>query len=489
MNLSVPPGFSSADSGKSSFKENKMNNCNRRDFLKATGWAAAAVLAPGCFSCRSPGKNPNILFLLVDDQRNDTLGCAGHPIIKTPVIDSLAAGGVRFVNAFVTTSICAASRASILTGLYERTHGYTFGTPPLSPTHMAESYPALLRVAGYRTGFIGKYGVRTEGEPESAMFDYFKPHGGNPYFKQQPDGSLRHETEVAGDRAIDFLDGNPEGRPFCLSISFNASHAADWDLENHFPWPKAVDGMYEDVEIPAPRLSDPAIFANHPEFLKTSMNRKRYFWRWDTQEKYQKNMRAYFRMLSGIDLVIGRLRRELEQRGLADNTVIVYMADNGYYMGDRGFAGKWSHYEQSLRVPLIVYDPRQPKVNRGAVRDEMALNIDVPATVLQLAGVEIPARYEGRSIAPLLRGEGAQAWRNDFFCEHLMDNPDIPKWEGVRAERYVYARYFEQEPVYEFLHDLETDPDQLVNLAADPGYREILAAMKKRCDEFKETLN
>ena len=466
-----------------------MNNCNRRDFLKATGWAAAAVLAPGCFSCRSPGKNPNILFLLVDDQRNDTLGCAGHPIIKTPVIDSLAAGGVRFVNAFVTTSICAASRASILTGLYERTHGYTFGTPPLSPTHMAESYPALLRVAGYRTGFIGKYGVRTEGEPESAMFDYFKPHGGNPYFKQQPDGSLRHETEVAGDRAIDFLDGNPEGRPFCLSISFNASHAADWDLENHFPWPKAVDGMYEDVEIPAPRLSDPAIFANHPEFLKTSMNRKRYFWRWDTQEKYQKNMRAYFRMLSGIDLVIGRLRRELEQRGLADNTVIVYMADNGYYMGDRGFAGKWSHYEQSLRVPLIVYDPRQPKVNRGAVRDEMALNIDVPATVLQLAGVEIPARYEGRSIAPLLRGEGAQAWRNDFFCEHLMDNPDIPKWEGVRAERYVYARYFEQEPVYEFLHDLETDPDQLVNLAADPGYREILAAMKKRCDEFKETLN
>ena len=489
MNLSVPPGFSSADSGKSSFKENKMNNCNRRDFLKATGWAAAAVLAPGCFSCRSPGKNPNILFLLVDDQRNDTLGCAGHPIIKTPVIDSLAAGGVRFVNAFVTTSICAASRASILTGLYERTHGYTFGTPPLSPTHMAESYPALLRVAGYRTGFIGKYGVRTEGEPESAMFDYFKPHGGNPYFKQQPDGSLRHETEVAGDRAIDFLDGNPEGRPFCLSISFNASHAADWDLENHFPWPKAVDGMYEDVEIPSPRLSDPAIFANHPEFLKTSMNRKRYFWRWDTQEKYQKNMRAYFRMLSGIDLVIGRLRRELEQRGLADNTVIVYMADNGYYMGDRGFAGKWSHYEQSLRVPLIVYDPRQPKVNRGAVRDEMALNIDVPATVLQLAGVEIPARYEGRSIAPLLRGEGAQAWRNDFFCEHLMDNPDIPKWEGVRAERYVYARYFEQEPVYEFLHDLETDPDQLVNLAADPGYREILAAMKKRCDEFKETLN
>jgi arylsulfatase A-like enzyme len=466
-----------------------MKSCNRRDFLKATGWTAAAFLAPGCFSRRPPGRNPNILFLLVDDQRNDTLGCAGHPIIKTPVIDSLAAGGVRFRNAFVTTSICAASRASILTGLFERTHRYTFGTPPLSAANMAKSYPALLRAAGYRTGFIGKYGVRTEGEPESAMFDYFKSHGGNPYFKQQPDGSLRHETEVAGDRAIDFLEGNPEGRPFCLSISFNASHAADWDLENHFPWPKAVDGMYEDVEIPAPRLSDPAIFENHPEFLKTSMNRKRYFWRWDTPEKFQKNMRAYFRMLSGIDRVIGRIRRELEQRGLADNTVIVYTADNGYYMGDRGFAGKWTHYEQSLRVPLIVYDPRLSKAKQRAVRDEMALNIDVPPTILQLAGVEIPTHYQGSSLTPLLQGKHVSDWRNDFFCEHLLDNPDIPKWEGVRGERYVYARYFEQEPVYEFLHDLETDPDQLVNLAADPEYSEILAAMSKRCDEFKETLN
>ena len=457
---------------------------NRRDFLKATGWTAAAILAQGSFCRRPPGRRPNILFLLVDDQRNDTLGCAGHPIIKTPVIDSLAARGVRFRNAFVTTSICAASRASILTGLYERTHRYTFGTPPLSPAHMAESYPALLRAAGYRTGFIGKYGVRTEGEPEPSMFDFFKPHIGNPYFKKQPDGTLRHETEVAGDRAVEFLEGNPKGKPFCLSISFCASHAADWDLENHYPWPKAVDGMYEDVKIPSPRLSDPTIFANHPEFLKTSMNRKRYFWRWDTPEKYQKNMKAYFRMLSGIDRVIGRIRRELEQRGLADNTVIIYTADNGYYMGDRGFAGKWSHYEQSLRVPLIVYDPRLSKAKWGAVRDEMALNIDIPATMLQLAGIEILTQYQGHSLSPLLQGKHASGWRNDFFCEHLLDDPDIPKWEGVRGERYVYARYFEQEPVYEFLHNLEADPDQLVNLAGDPEYRKIHAAMSKRCDEL-----
>ncbi len=463
-----------------------ISKISRRDFLSTITAAAAVSACPQMLNCDKAAGRPNILFLLVDDQRNDTLGCAGHPIIRTPVIDSLAADGVRFTNAFVTTSICAASRASILTGLYERSHGYTFGKPPLSTAHMSKSYPALMREAGYRTGFIGKYGVKTEGEPETNMFDFFKPHGGYPYFKKQPDGSLRHETEVAGDRAVEFLNSNPGGKPFCLSISFNAVHAADDDKENHFPWPKAVDGMYEDVEIPAPRLSDPAIFENHPEFLKTSMNRNRYFWRWDTPEKYQKNMKAYFRMISGVDRVIGRIRKELEKLHLADNTVIIYMADNGYYMGDRGFAGKWSHYEQSLRVPLIVFDPRLPQKKRGILKEETTLNIDIPATMLKLAGIEIPKHYQGSSLDVLLQGKSMPGWRNDFFCEHLMNNKDIPKWEGVRGERYVYARYFEQKPVYEFLHDLKADQDQLVNLASDPEYKDILAKMSKRCDEFKD---
>jgi arylsulfatase A-like enzyme len=223
---------------------------------------------------------PNILFLLIDDQRNYTLGCAGHPIVKTPVIDSLAESGVRFENAFVTTSICAASRASILTGLHERTHGYTFIKPPLKKKHMLASYPALIRQSGYRTGFIGKYGFKLRGQPESEMFDVFRTHDRNPYFKKQPDGSLRHETEIAGDRAIEFLKANSKGKPFCLSVSFNAVHAEDSDRKDHYPWPKAVDGMYDDVVIPAPRLSDPAIFENYPNFLKNSMNRQRYHWRW-----------------------------------------------------------------------------------------------------------------------------------------------------------------------------------------------------------------
>ncbi|NQT12518.1 MAG: sulfatase-like hydrolase/transferase, partial [Planctomycetes bacterium] len=183
---------------------------------------------------------PNILFFLVDDQRNDTLGCAGHPILETPTVDRLAETGVRFANMFVTTSICAASRASIFTSLHERTHRFTFGTPPISELHTGASYPAVLRKHGYRTGFIGKFGVGVAGDGKSAMFDYFQPIGRNPYLKKQPDGTLRHESELAGDRAIEFLQSNPTDRPFCLSVSFNAVHAEDADKRpgiGHYPWP------------------------------------------------------------------------------------------------------------------------------------------------------------------------------------------------------------------------------------------------------------
>ena len=431
-------------------------------------------------------KRPNILFFLIDDQRNDTLGCAGHPILKTPVTDSLAARGVRFRNMFVTTSICAASRASILTGLHERTHRFTFGTPPIRQEHSAASYPALLRKAGYQTGFIGKFGVHVAKGMTGEMFDSFRPHGRGPYFKKQPDGSLRHETEIAGDRAIEFIGSVPQGRPFCLSVSFNAVHAEDGDKKNHFPWPKAVDGLYDDVTVPPPRLSEPKVFDSQPEFLRKSMNRQRFFWRWDTPQKYQKNIRAYFRMISGVDRVIGRVLADLKKRGLADNTVVIYTGDNGYYMGQRGFAGKWSHYEESLRVPLIVYDPRLAPSRRGKLADEVALNIDLPATMLDLAGVDVPKHYGGRSLTGLIQGRPPADWRTDFFCEHLMNNRSIPKWEGVRGQRYVYARYFEQQPVYEFLHDLKADPDQLKNYATDPGCAEVLEKMRNRCDELRD---
>ena len=450
-------------------------------FLVAICISLAAARMPAAES------RPNIIFFLSDDQRADFLGCAGHPILKTPTIDRLAKEGVRFENMFVTTSICAASRATIFSGLYERTHRYTFGTPPMDPTHIENSYPARLRKAGYRTGFVGKFGVNVQRGATDEMFDYFAPLNRNPYFKKQPDGSVRHVTEIAGDKAIDFLKGPQKDTPFCLSVSFNAAHAEDSDKIDHYPWPKAVDGLYEGAAMPLPRLNDPAIYESQPDFLKKSLNRERWFWRWDTPEKYQKNVAAYYRMISGLDQVMGRVLKALDELGAADNTVVIFSGDNGYYKGDRGFAGKWSHYEESLRVPLVIFDPRAPSRLRDRLGQEMVLNVDIPATILGYAGVAVPDSYQGSSLVPLMQGKSPADWRTDYFCEHLMDvGARIPKYEGVRGQRYVYARYFQQEPVYEFLHDLQSDPQQLKNVAGDPQFAKVLAKMRARCDELRD---
>ena len=432
----------------------------------------------------------NVIFFLSDDHRFDALGCAGHPIVETPTIDKLAAEGTRFSNAFVTTSICAASRASLFTGLYERTHLFTFGTPPIEGDHIADSYPAQLRSAGYHTGFVGKFGVGVGGIGTKGMFDVFNPLGRHPYHKKQKDGSTRHVSEIAGDKAIEFLDTAPKDKPFCLSVSFNAAHAEDGDKRpgiGHFPWPKAVDGLYDDVPIPAPRLGAPKIFESQPEFLRKSMNRDRWFWRWDTPEKHQINVRAYYRMITGLDRVMGRVLDELKKTGREKNTVVIFMGDNGYYQGNRGFAGKWSHYDDSLRVPLVIHDPRVPPSARGKVNELMTLNVDVPATILAAAGSAPPKRYQGRNLLGLVSGKKPKTWRDDTFCEHLMNNGSIPKWEGVRGSRYVYARYFEQNPPFEFLHDLKTDPDQLKNLAGDKAHKATLAKMRKRSDLLRDS--
>ncbi|MEN8118606.1 MAG: sulfatase, partial [Bacteroidota bacterium] len=432
------------------------------------------LLAVNVFSCLSNTNTtkirPNILFILVDDQRDDVMGCAGHPIVKTPTVDKLAEMGIRFTNAFVTTSICAASRASILTGLYECKHNYTFGKAPIKMEYVRHSYPYILKKAGYNTGFVGKFGVKIEKQDSmlNELFDFYRLSPQNaPYFKKMPDGSQRHSAEIKGDQAIEYINKQSGEQPFCLSVSFNAVHAVDANKtpgnEGHYPYPAAVANMYKNVEMPEPKLSDPEIFENHPEFLKNSLNRERYFWRWDTEEKYQTNMRAYLRMITGYDKVMKRILETLKAKGLSENTVIIYSADNGYYMGNRGFAGKWSHYEESLRVPLIICDPRLSEDKTRITSEKIALNIDIPATILDYAGIEVPELYQGRSLLPVVNNKNIEDWRKIFFIEHRMEHKQIPKFVGVRGERYVYSDYYEQEPPYEYLHDLHTDPDQLNN--------------------------
>lgn len=421
-------------------------------------------------------QTPNIIFFLSDDHRADVLGCAGHEVVQTPNIDQLAGRGVRFENAFVTTSICAASRATILTGLVERTHGYTFGTPPLARAWCQQSYPSLLRAAGYRTGFVGKFGVNVAGGQVTLddMFDSFTALG-----RRSLDESARHFTDVAGDKAIEFITAAPPDQPFCLSVSFHAAHAEDGDKINHYPYPPTEAELYTDGMMPRPRLDDPAIYEAQPQFLKDSLNRQRYFWRWDTPEKYDRNLRDYFRMLSGLDRNIGRVMQVLDDRGLADDTIIIFMSDNGYYMGERGFAGKWSHYEESLRVPLIICDPRVPESMRGRVLSNLALNLDIAPTILDVAGVEPPG-YQGQSLLRHTSG-GVKDERSGFYCEHRMEHAAIPRWEGYRTGRYKYARYPEVEGGGEFLHDLEADPDELVNLAGDARHADTLAELRRLC--------
>jgi len=435
---------------------------------------------------RQSAQRPNILLVLTDDQRFDMLGSV-HPFLETPNMDLLASQGFRFENAYVTTPICAASRASILTGVVERTHRYTFGTPPLSAEFVDLSYPTLLREAGYQTGAIGKFGVNTEQGAVEQMFDTFVPFVAHPYHREQADGSSRHLTDITADSAIEFLRSaavDPSS-PFALTVSFNAPHADDGEEQQYF-WPEALDELYSDVPMPDPPLSEPSFFYALPGFLKdASLNRVRWYWRFDTPLKAQEMTRGYLRMISGIDAALGRILGELESLDVAENTVVILMSDNGYFLGERGYAGKWLPYDLSIRVPLIVYDPRAPDRLRGATPSLPALNIDIAPTLLDLAGIEIPTSIQGRSLAPILYGETPADWRTDFFVEHLFDHLEIPKHEGVRGERFKYARYFEQVPVYEELYDLLADPLEARNLAGDPGYLEILSQLRNRTDELE----
>jgi arylsulfatase A-like enzyme len=469
----------------------------RREFLKASasGLGALAVgprvsgrgspATRSGFSHGGPGDavRPNILFILTDDQRFDTMGCAGNPIIQTPNVDRLAREGVRFRRSFVTTPICAASRASILTGTFERTHGYTFTKPPLTRAFTSISYPLVLRQAGYRTGFVGKFGVAVEKGVQEEMFDFLKLTS-FPYF-QTIGGLERHMTEVEGEAVIEFLRGAKPGTPFCVAWCPWAPHADDENPKQYF-WPPAVDGLYRDVRIPVPEMAAPSYYDAQPDFLRNTMSRTRWAWRFDDPEKYQAMVKGYYRMISGIDLVLGRIMAELDRSGLAENTIIIYTSDNGYFLGERGYADKWLMYEPSINVPLIVHDPRATREDRGLVKDVMTLNIDLPATIMDFAGIKPSPLAQGRSLRPLL-GRRTPHWRSEIFCEELWDHPEIPQSECVRTERWKFIRY-PKHTEYVELFDLKSDPDEKHNLAGDPRHGADLAKMRERCDRWIKQL-
>ncbi len=427
---------------------------------------------------------PNIIFILTDDQRWDALGIAGNPIIQTPEMNRLAVAGTYFENAFVTTPICAASRASILTGLYERTHGYTFGQGDIKQPFIDQSYPVELRKAGYHTGFFGKFGVNYAGFPK--LFDEgedydrngkFKDHRG--YFFKTIEKDTVHLSRYTAQKAMDFIENAPKEKPFMLSLSFSAPHAHDPAALQYF-WSPEFDTMYQDIKIPDPIMASDSEFMAQPEYVRTGENRTRWYWRYDTPEKYQHSVKGYYRMISEVDAEIGKIRKVLEEKGLAENTVIILMGDNGYFLGERQLAGKWLMYEPSLRVPLIVYDPRKEGGERNS---GFALNIDVPATILDLAGVKKPKEWQGLSL-----NSSKLAERKAFLTEHLWQTPIIAPSEAIRTERWKYFRYI-NDPAHEELYDLSADPLEKNNLATNPAYQQDLKKLRSdleaRTGKFK----
>lgn len=434
---------------------------------------------------------PNIIFLLTDDQRYDTLGCNGNRIIHTPHLDALSRKSVNFDRAFVTTSICAPNRACILTGQYAARHGMWYFGKELTPKQLARTYPALLKKAGYRTGFIGKYGVGKP--PGKEVFDVNQGFPGQGRFLLKVKGRTRHLTSVMADQAIAFLDGCRPGQPFHLSISFKAPHVQDSPSvkSNQFPFdpsPK-IANLYKDIEIPRPPTATSEYFDRLPDFLKDSENRSRWAVRYWGAKRTQESLKGYYRLISGVDAAVGRILQKLKTAGFAENTVVIFSSDNGQYLGEFGFAGKWYPHEVSIRVPLIVHDPRLPNARRGARTKDFALSIDIAPTILALAGQKPPKVMQGRSLVPILQGNTPADWRTEYYYEHHFEPPwkgmTIPKSEGIRTRRWKYIQYVDSKPLYEELYDLNVDPHESVNLATRPRHAARIARFRRQLVQMR----
>ncbi|MDA9555457.1 sulfatase [Pelobium sp.] len=448
-------------------------------------------------------KKMNIVFLLADDLRWNSLGCMGNNIVVTPNIDKIAAQGIKFNNAAVTTPICCCSRASILTGQYMSRNKVENFSTVIPADNFINTYPGVLRNAGYYTGFVGKYGV---GKVRESDFDFSSIYEGKHWYpvnqsiqvvklnkrgkplpNQKIIGDSIHVTDRNANDAIQFLRTRPKDKPFNLSVSFYAPHAEDPNPAQYRYKPSS-EKYYQDVAIPVPSTSNEEALKALPPFISNEKNggRIRWHWRFDSPEKYQKYMKAYYRLITDVDVAVGKIIAELKKQGEYENTLIVFMGDNGYFQSDHELADKWYPYEESIRVPLIIYDPRLPSASRGTSNDEFALNIDIAPTILAAAGVNIPEVIQGKNLSPLYLSKKKTAWRQDFYVEHpvIVKTEFIPASEAVvtHNEKYINWPFYN----YEEYFDLKKDPKETHNLFNDPSKKQNIDLLKKRMLELKE---
>jgi len=474
---------------------------------------------------------PNIILLLADDLRWDCLGFAGDPVIKTPNIDRLASHGMVFLNSFATSPVCAVSRAATLTGQYARrngVHDFTTHFPDLTAT-----YPGVLRASGYYTGFIGKWGVDAANidfmRSCARAFDFWagdrdqtsywhertcnyvlnngtsdrenyhcncpaevwkaqgtKGRGAHPLLKDP----VHLETWVIPYKVRQFLDQRDPKKPFNLSISFKAPHGPINGYAPDFAM------RFKDAMMPSRPNATAVEAERQPEFLRQSLESDR-GWKMAHDQGpgslFQSTLRDYYRLVEGLDRSVGEIVTELERRGLADNTVIIFTSDNGHFHGEHGFYGKWLPHEESLRVPLVICDPRIPPAAVGRSCNAMVLNVDLGPTLLDMAGEAVAPAMQGCSLKSLLTNPQAN-FRRAFFFEHLYEHGPKPPLhiepsEGLRSAEWKYVHYIKQSgPSAEELYHLSADPLETVNRISDPNAALVLKQLREDYNRLRTEL-
>jgi arylsulfatase A-like enzyme len=443
--------------------------------LKAMGTMSAAGLMglsiPG-ISSAAMTKTPNIIFILSDDHRWDHMGFANHPFLETPGMDRLAREGVSFENAFVTTSLCSPSRASFLTGTYAHTHGVKNNLTPW--TGDQTTVLEYLKGAGYDVGFIGKWHMPGAGLPDLDFLDRFVSftiqEGQGRYFDCPmivdgvPTPSRKeYVTDELTDYAIEFIEKERDN-PFCLYLCHKSVHHA-------FLPPKDLSGIYDGVDIKMPDDYDAWLSITNGHLYSGLMG------------LIPEHYRNYCEAIIGLDREIERLLSKVDELGLFDNTIVIYSSDNGFLWGEHRTVDKNWPYEESIRIPFIVRSPWLVG-DPGRRSSQMALNIDLAPTLLDIAGVPIPEGIEGESLVPILRSglaSGREAWMYEYFKDYPYN---IPTTHGVRTDTHKLIEYEGRRK--SLLFDLANDPKETKNLFGTPEGDKLYPDLKAMLEELKE---
>ncbi|MGB7345050.1 MAG: sulfatase [Pirellulaceae bacterium] len=432
---------------------------------------------------------PNIVFLMSDDQATYSMGCYGTPGAKTPNLDQLAADGMIFDRHYDTTAICMASRANVMTGKYEYKTGCNFEHGPMAAETWQKTYPVLLRNAGYTTAFAGKFGFEVNyGEKKPRMPEEdFDVWGGAPgqtsYVTKQNKSMAKyakefpHSTRSYGAFGRDFIEQSAKGdKPFCLSISFKAPHH-----------PVEPDPEFNDVYRGA-TFTKPANYGRQSgEHLSQQSRQGRQYERfhsWNYADNYDTVMAKYYQQIYAIDVAVGMVRKAIQDAGVAKNTVIIYTSDNGFMNGSHGYGSKVIPYEESTRVPLIVFDPRHANSGEKLRCDALTGNVDFQPTILKLAGLQPADDVDGRDLMQLY--DDPKSSIHDALPLINVWGPKKVHSYGVVTKqwKYIYWPYEDDEfKATEELFDMTSDAGEMKNLAAVTTETTELKQMRRRYDQ------